>query len=101
MFPILLGLAPSIIQGIEKIFGGKAKSGSDKKDAVLQLLRTLAEKIKISLPEFADANVTDDALSGAIEAILLQLKASGQLTSQPNSGSLYFVQGTVTPLKSI
>jgi hypothetical protein len=98
VFPLLISFLPQIINLAEKLIP-KAKSGPEKKSLVQEVFRIVFEKLRAIDP--SQPAITDDMISGMIEAKLQELKDKGQLTAQPNTGALYLLQGTVTPLKSI
>lgn len=71
---------------------------------VMQQLRAALEALRalnVPLPDGtlpATIPITDDALRLFAESWFQQLKASGQLTRPQQSGTLYLLQGSVTPL---
>lgn len=84
----ILPFVPSVVKLVEGLFSGKAKSGTDKMDAALQAVRALLEKF--GAVQGVTDKPTDDALRGAIEAVVQQLKGSGELTAAT-------ITGTTTP----
>ena len=99
---LLAPMIPSIIQGVELLFAKKDKSGSDKMSTTLATLRTIINNVVVSAVPGQDGNpvtnVTDDALTGAIEATFQQLKSLNMLTAQSSSGNVYILRGTVQSL---
>ena len=103
---ILLPLIPSLIQGVEGIFKDKPKSGPDKIVAVSNALRQIIEQmmaagLQVGGVPIPEKSVSDDLLRGAIEAVFTKLKATGQLATQPASGDLFIVRGSVVPLGAV
>lgn len=97
---LVSGLLPSIINGLEGIFA-KPKSGVEKMDAALQMVKAVTDKLVatgVVTKQPTDAPLTDDALRGMIEGKLAEMKASGALGADPNNAPLYILRGTVTPL---
>src|SRR5690242_6519195 len=95
---LLLPAIPSIVNLVETLFANKQKAGADKLNSAQQMLQVLLSQLEAAgLIPNGSAKPTPDALQGAIEAVLAQLKATGQLGAQPAS-TLYLVQGTITQL---
>ncbi len=106
LLALLAPLLPSLIQGIEKLFAGKPKSGEDKMKAVIDALRMVIERMMaagVPLPDgtvIPEKSISDDLLRGLIEAELQRLKASGQMTAPVSPvGELFILRGAVTAIK--
>lgn len=105
LLALLIPMVPGLIQDVEILFGKvKPKTGETKMSVVMQQLRAALEALKalnVPLPDGtlpATIPVTDDALRLFAESWFQQLKANGQLTRPQQSGTLYLLQGSVTPL---
>lgn len=101
---LLLPMLPSIINGVGSLFKSKPKSGEDKMDTVLRMVQQIIAGMiqgKVPLPDGTTVDVQPDpqAVKGLIEGVLQQMKASGQLTEQPATGTLWILRGTVTPVQ--
>lgn len=103
MIPLILSALPGLIQMAEVLIT-KGKSGSDKKDLVLQQTRLLLEKL-IATNIIPEVKVTDDTLVGLIEAKLAELKATNSLTTIPTPMSgvvqLIGIRGTYVKMGEI
>ena len=101
---LVLPAIPTLVSLAEKLFT-KPTAGTDKMSAVVSALRGMITQLVASgsVPPTPDgkpvAQPTDDALMGAVEAVLNQLKSAGTLGTVVDSGNIYLVRGTVTPLK--
>jgi hypothetical protein len=83
MFATILGIVlpmlPSIIAGVEKLFGGKKDASQQKFDTVLQQAIALLQSA-ITNGQLAKGTViTDPAVGGAIETLVQQLNKLGLL----------------------
>jgi len=102
---LLAPLIPTFINAAEKLFAGKPKSGTtDKGPMVLQWLQAAATQImaaKLPLPDgtVPTEHPTDDAIRGAIEAILQQMTGTGKVSANVATGDLYLVRLVGTPTK--
>ncbi len=75
MFLRGLALLPSLIQGIESIFG--AKTGDAKKDAALQIVSSAINMTDaVSGKHIADANKFSEGLGMVIDGVVECLNAS-------------------------
>lgn len=98
---LLLPAIPSIVNLVENLFSKKSNAGTDKLNSAQQMLQVLLSQLEAAgLIPTGSVKPTPDAIQGAIEAVLAQLKASGQLGST-SAGTLYLVQGVVTPLNPL
>ena len=96
---LLLPAIPSLVNLAETLFAKKPKSGPDKLNAVTQTLQVLLTQLKSAGLISTDSLMPSaEGLHGAIEAVLANQKATGQLGQPIPSGSVYIVQGIVTPL---
>lgn len=83
MLAALIPLIPTLIQTAERLFV-KSKSGKDKMDAVRTALRAVIEKYAATDGDAAPA-VTDDYLTGLVEAVFQTLAVDGKVNT-PSAG---------------
>jgi hypothetical protein len=83
LLPLVLPMVPSIIQGVENIFG--AKKGREKKEASVEMVSVLVKKLRESGTLTDNTNAQDVAT--LIEATLQSMKASGQLQEDGKTGA--------------
>lgn len=97
---LLATIAPPLIRGIESLFSGKAKSGEDKMDALVQSVRAVIQKmLAAKVPGVEDLKQpTDDALRGALEMVFQQMSDGGKL-KPAGDGELYLVRMIGAPTK--
>lgn len=100
LLSLILPAIPSLVQLVEKLFG--AGTGATKLDTVVQMIKQLIPNIKLP-PGVTDGSITDDQIKGAIESVLSNLKASGQInsplpTAAPLGTDLYIVHGPLTKI---
>ena len=80
----LIPLIPALIQTAERLFV-KSKSGKDKMDAVRTALRAVLEKYAVT--DGSAVTVTDDYLTGLVEAVFQSLAVNGQV-NVPQAGGV-------------
>lgn len=102
LLALLLPAIPGLINTAEVLFAGKKKSGTDKLNAVLQQAQVLLTQLGVAGLIPPNTTVSADGIIGMIETKLAQMKADGTLgKTAPETGSLYLIQGAVTPLTAI
>ena len=100
LFGILLPFIPDLIKMAESAIKGD-KVGDDRKTAVMDSLRAMADKI---VARKQDPGITavpgDDSLAALVEAEFQRLKRSGELAlaDVPKTEQVYVVRGRITPL---
>lgn len=99
LLALLVPFVGPAIKFAESVFT-QPKSGETKMGTVVAGLRVFANALISSGQVPAGTKVTDDALTGVIEAVLAGMQKDGTLKVGPAhaTGQLYLLQGSITPI---